>query len=74
MRTPTTCRPTTARGRMINRIVDLSVEHRLVIFLLPAALCVGGWWSMRHLPLDAILDAQYALRRAWIASRTRAAI
>lgn len=26
------------------------------------------------LPLDAILDAQYALRRAWIASRTRAAI
>ena len=41
---------------MINRIVDLSVEHRLVIFLLTAALCVGGWWSMRHLPLDAIPD------------------
>ncbi len=41
---------------MINRIVDLSVEHRLVLFLLTAALCVGGWWSMRHLPLDAIPD------------------
>ena len=41
---------------MINRIVDFSVEHRLVIFLLTAALCIGGWWSMRHLPLDAIPD------------------
>lgn len=41
---------------MINRIVDLSIEHRLVVFLLVAAACLGGWWSMRHLPLDAIPD------------------
>ena len=41
---------------MINRIVDLSIEHRLIVFLLVAAACLGGWWSMRHLPLDAIPD------------------
>jgi Cu(I)/Ag(I) efflux system membrane protein CusA/SilA len=41
---------------MINRIVDFSVEHRFVIFLLVAAACIGGWWSMQRLALDAIPD------------------
>ncbi|MBI5684964.1 MAG: efflux RND transporter permease subunit [Verrucomicrobia bacterium] len=41
---------------MINRIIDFSVQNRLVIFILVAMGCVAGWWSMRHVPLDAIPD------------------
>jgi Cu(I)/Ag(I) efflux system membrane protein CusA/SilA len=41
---------------MINRIVEFSVRNRLVVFTATFALCVGGWWSMRHLALDAIPD------------------
>jgi Cu(I)/Ag(I) efflux system membrane protein CusA/SilA len=41
---------------MINRIVDLSVQNRFVVFALVAAACIGGWWSMQRLSLDAIPD------------------
>ncbi len=41
---------------MINRIINFSVENKFFIFALAAAACVAGWWSMRHLPLDAIPD------------------
>jgi copper/silver efflux system protein len=41
---------------MINRIIDFSVENKFFVFALVAAACIAGWWSMRHLPLDAIPD------------------
>lgn len=41
---------------MINRIIDFSVTHRLVVFLITAAACIGGWWSMQRLTLDAVPD------------------
>jgi Cu(I)/Ag(I) efflux system membrane protein CusA/SilA len=41
---------------VINRIVEFSVRNRAVVFVLVAAACLGGWWSMRHLALDAIPD------------------
>ena len=41
---------------MINRIIDFSVRNRVLVFLLTAAACVAGWWSMRHVNLDAIPD------------------
>ncbi|HEY5912987.1 MAG TPA: efflux RND transporter permease subunit, partial [Verrucomicrobiae bacterium] len=41
---------------MINRIIDFSVRNRVLVFLLTAAACVGGWWSLRHVNLDAIPD------------------
>ena len=41
---------------MINRIIDFSVRNRVLIFLLTAAACIGGWWSLRHVNLDAIPD------------------
>ena len=41
---------------MINRIIDLSVEHRLIVFILVAAACIAGWWSMQRMALDAIPD------------------
>jgi copper/silver efflux system protein len=41
---------------MIDRIIDLAVRKRAVVFVLAAAACIAGWWSMWHLALDAIPD------------------
>src|SRR4029079_18649653 len=41
---------------MINRIIELSAHNRMAIFLLMAAAVIGGWYSMRNIPLDAIPD------------------
>jgi len=53
---------------MIDRIIELSVRHRLVVFALVAAGCVGGWWSMRRVALDAIpdlSDTQVIIQSRW---------
>ena len=47
---------TMADTPMINRIVDFSVQHRAIVFLLAAAACIAGWWSMQRLALDAVPD------------------
>ncbi|MDD5169408.1 MAG: efflux RND transporter permease subunit, partial [Syntrophales bacterium] len=41
---------------MINRIIDFSAHNKLIILLIVSAAAVVGWWSMKHLPLDAIPD------------------
>ena len=41
---------------MISRIIDFSAHNRLIVFLIVAALAVMGWWSLKHIPLDAIPD------------------
>jgi len=41
---------------MIDRIIEFSVRNRFLVFALTAAACMGGWWSMRHVALDAIPD------------------
>lgn len=41
---------------MINRIIEFSADNKLIVFLVVAAAAVMGWWSMKHLPLDAIPD------------------
>jgi Cu(I)/Ag(I) efflux system membrane protein CusA/SilA len=41
---------------MINRIIDFSVNNKPIIFILVAVGCIWGWWSMRHVSLDAIPD------------------
>ncbi|HLD48444.1 MAG TPA: efflux RND transporter permease subunit, partial [Desulfobaccales bacterium] len=41
---------------MINRIIDFSVHNKVIVFILVAAACMMGWWSMKHLPLDAVPD------------------
>ena len=41
---------------MIGRIIEYSVRNRVLVFALVAAGCVGGWWSMKHVALDAIPD------------------
>ena len=41
---------------MINRIIEFSVRNKYLVFVLVAAACTWGAWSMMHLPLDAIPD------------------
>jgi len=41
---------------MIDRIIDFSVKNKPFIFMLVAAGCIWGWWSMKHVSLDAIPD------------------
>jgi Cu(I)/Ag(I) efflux system membrane protein CusA/SilA len=41
---------------MINRLIDLSVRHRVLVVLLACAGAIAGWWSLRRVPLDALPD------------------
>ena len=41
---------------MINRIVDFSINNKLAVLAFVAVACLAGWWSMRHVALDAIPD------------------
>ena len=41
---------------MINRIIDFSVQHKFLVLACAALACLGGWWSMQALPLDAMPD------------------
>ncbi len=41
---------------MINRIIDFSVKHKLVVLAAIAVACFAGWWAMMSLPLDATPD------------------
>src|SRR6266542_998602 len=41
---------------MINRVIEFSAKNKPIIFLLTAVAALAGWWSMQHLPLDAIPD------------------
>jgi copper/silver efflux system protein len=41
---------------VVNRIIDFSVKNKFLIFAVVAAACLWGWWSMKHVALDAIPD------------------
>lgn len=41
---------------MINRLIEFSAHNRFLILLLVGAAALAGWWSMYHVPLDAIPD------------------
>ena len=41
---------------MINRIIDFSIRNKFIVFAVVAAGCLAGWWSMKHMALDAIPD------------------
>ena len=45
-----------SRDSVIERIIDWSARNKFMVFLLVGALLVGGIWTMRHTPLDAIPD------------------
>ena len=41
---------------MLKRIIEWSVNHRLVVFLATAVVTLGGVWALFHTPVDAIPD------------------
>ena len=41
---------------MIDKIIELSARHRVLVVILVSCLTLIGLWSMRQLPLDAIPD------------------
>ena len=41
---------------MIGRIIEWSAEHRVAVVLAALAAALGGWWSVRQVPLDALPD------------------
>ena len=40
----------------MQRLVELSLAHRLVVVLLALLLVAAGWMSFRGLPIDAFPD------------------
>ena len=41
---------------MLSRIIDLSLENRLLVFVLVILMAVAGMWSAQQLPIDAVPD------------------
>ena len=45
-----------ATPSIINRIVASSLAQRFLVILLTCVLAGAGWWSLKHLPMDAYPD------------------
>src|ERR1700756_2101626 len=41
---------------MINRIIEFCARNQFVVFIFVLLAMLGGWWSMKTIPLDAIPD------------------
>jgi len=41
---------------MIDRIIEFSANNKILVFVLVAGAALAGWWSLIHVPLDAIPD------------------
>ncbi len=41
---------------MIDRIIEFSGRNKFIVIVLVLGAVAAGWWSMQHLPLDAIPD------------------
>jgi Cu(I)/Ag(I) efflux system membrane protein CusA/SilA len=41
---------------MIGRLIEFSASHKFVVLLLAGLATLGGYWSARRMPLDAIPD------------------
>ena len=53
---------------MINRIIDLSARHRLLVLVLALAAAFFGWYSLTHTPIDALpelSDNQVIIYSRW---------
>jgi copper/silver efflux system protein len=53
---------------MINRIIDFSVKHKMLVLLTISSACIAGWWAMMSLPLDAtpdLSDTQVIIYSRW---------
>ena len=53
---------------MISRIIEVCARNRFLVFTSVLLLTVGGIWSLRHVPLDAlpdISDVQVIVHTSW---------
>ncbi len=41
---------------MINAIIEFSAKNKIIVFILIGAAVMGGLWSMKNVPLDALPD------------------
>ena len=41
---------------MINRLIDVALEHRFIVIALYLGLAAWGWWALGATPIDAIPD------------------
>ena len=41
---------------MINRIIEICMQNRLLVLVTFAFLTMAGWWALNHTPIDAIPD------------------
>ncbi|MDA8083576.1 MAG: CusA/CzcA family heavy metal efflux RND transporter [Nitrospiraceae bacterium] len=41
---------------MIERIIEYSARNKFIVFLFVVCLSIWGYWSLKHIPLDAIPD------------------
>ncbi|HVD94175.1 MAG TPA: CusA/CzcA family heavy metal efflux RND transporter [Vicinamibacterales bacterium] len=41
---------------MIGRVIEWSAKYRGAVILVALAAAAAGWWSLRHIPLDALPD------------------
>ncbi len=41
---------------MINAIIEFSAKYKVIVFILVGAAVMGGLWSMKNVPLDALPD------------------
>src|SRR3979409_1374505 len=54
--------------KLISRIIDFSVRHKLGVVAMTAVACIAGWWAMFTLPLDAtpdLSDTQVIIYSHW---------
>ena len=60
--------PAPHRDSLIERIIEWSARNKFMVFLLVGALTLGGVYSLRHTPLDALpdlSDAQVIVFTPW---------
>ncbi len=53
---------------MLSRIIDLCARNRFLVFAVVLLLTLAGFWSLQHVPLDAlpdISDTQVIIHTAW---------
>jgi Cu(I)/Ag(I) efflux system membrane protein CusA/SilA len=43
-------------SKVINKVIEYSIQHKVAVLFTVAAACVWGWWSIAHTRLDAIPD------------------
>jgi cobalt-zinc-cadmium resistance protein CzcA len=46
---------------MLQKLIDIALRNKLVTVLLTLAVMAGGYWSYKHLPVDAFPDVSPAL-------------